>query len=60
MGRPLIMTSGTQAMQIRIAMEQYTAMKTIQETEGIPLAAQIRLALDAWLAARGGKGKGKR
>ena len=47
-------------MQGRIAKEQHEAMQVIQLTQGIPLAAQIRLALAAWIAARDGKGKGKR
>ena len=60
MARPLILKGGTQMMQVRIPKEQHEAMQVIQLTEGIPLAAQIRLALAAWIAARDGKGKGKR
>jgi len=57
MARPLVFKNGTQQMQIRVPQEHYAAMKDIQEREGIPMAAQLRLALEAWISTRG---KGKR
>jgi hypothetical protein len=32
---------------------QFAAMQQIERTTGAPVAAQIRLAIDAWLAKQG-------
>jgi hypothetical protein len=39
--------------QVFLEEHQLTAMRSIEATTGAPVAAQVRLAIDAWLAARG-------
>jgi hypothetical protein len=39
-----------QRFQVFLDMKQLTAMRRIEDKTGAPVAAQIRLAVDAWLA----------
>ena len=46
--------------QILLEPEQMSALKRIQERTGAPLAAQIRRAVDMWIADQGEKAERKR
>jgi hypothetical protein len=41
-----------QRFQIYLDEAQLAAMRRIEQTTGAPIAAQVRLAIDAWLARR--------
>jgi hypothetical protein len=46
--------------QILLEPEQVAALKRIQERTAAPLAAQIRRAVDTWIAGQGEKTERKR
>jgi len=50
MARPLKFAKGTQVTMVRLPMEQYEALIARTDAEGIPMAEQIRRAVDAYLA----------
>jgi len=48
MGRPLRFKSGVVQFMVRLPMEHREALQEISAREGIPVAEQIRRAIEAW------------
>jgi len=55
-----VIVSPKTRFQILLEPEQITALKRIQDRTAAPLAAQIRRAVDTWIAEQGEKTEGKR
>ena len=43
---------GTQQLMVRLPMEQYLALRVIQDTDGAPIAEQIRRGVQLWLDSK--------
>ena len=46
--------------QVMLELEQLEQMREIERDNGVPIARQIRMAVDRWLGEQSGKAQGKR
>ena len=55
-----VLMSPKQRFQILLESEQLAALRRIEERVGVPIARQVRMAVDRWLEAQGEKTERKR